>query len=141
MIIMRITENCSRTTENHKNHLRIAQEPWESVRIAENQWESPRITMNCSRITKNCENYQEPWELLKNHENQQESPRIENHENHLRTRITKNHWKSLKTIRSYLFYGTQPNGTYAYKILLFILLIILMILIDSVNSDHFPYNV
>ena len=39
----------------------------------------------------------------------------------------------MKTIRSYIFNGPQPNDTHAYEIILFIL-----ILIDSVNPNNFP---
>ena len=42
----------------------------------------------------------------------------------------------LSVIRSYLFRGPQPNDTHAYKVILFIL--ILVILIDSAISIIFP---
>ena len=115
----RISENCQGSLENHqgllKNHWEWLVNHWES-------WELPRINENYLRITENC------LRISKNHEHTWESQELL--EDYLG--INENH---TKTIRSYLFNGPPPNGTHAYKIILFI---ILVILIDFANPYHFP---
>ena len=74
-----------------------------------------------------------PWICYWNH------PRImrigENHSRIMRipqihSRIIKNH---TKTIRSYFFNGPQPNDTHAYKIIVFILILMVLIGIDHID--------
>ena len=101
---LRITKNCLRIISEWLNHWESPKTAWESFQNVSNHLESSRIAW---------ESFQKGLWITKNYYKMvHESPRIARESFKNVSRMTENH---IKTLRSYIFNGPQPNDTHALR--------------------------